>query len=87
MTAQVSREVDGTWFLQVANSESPLLASFDGLETYDFDPDWVLQAHNRSRPEAERPTSAVRLGRDDHERTCPGDVEFTFDNHSHRIAV
>ena len=88
VTAQVAQEVDGTWFLQVADTESPHLAAFDGLETYDVDPDWVLQAHYRSRTEAERPTLAGRLGGDDqHTRNCPGDVEFTLDNHMHRLAV
>lgn len=88
VTAQVAQEVDGTWFLQVADAESPHLAAFEGLETYDVDPNWVFEAHYRSRAEAERPTLAGRLGRDEqHTRSCPGDVEFTLDNHLHRLAV
>lgn len=88
VTARVAQEVDGTWFLQVADSDSPNLAAFAGLETYDVDPGWVVDARYVSRAEADRLTMAGRLGSDKlHQRSSPGDVQLTLGGQEHRLAV
>lgn len=88
VTARVAPEVDGTWFLQVADSDSPNLAAFEGLETYDVDPGWVVDARYRSRAEADRQILTGRLGSDEqHQRSSPGDVEFTLGGQTHCLAV
>lgn len=88
VTAAVAREVDGTWYLQVADTTSPNLAAFAGLEVYDHDPAWVLDAVHRSRPEAERATTAGRLGSDEqHRRDSLGGLEVTLDGRVHHLAV
>lgn len=88
VTARVAREVDGTWFLQVADSHSPHLTAFAGLETYDIDPGWVINATYRSRAETNRATLAGRLGSDEqHHRSSPGDVELTLGGQKHHLAV
>lgn len=88
VSARVGQEVDGTWFLQVADTDSPNLAAFTGLDTYDFDPAWIVDARYRSRPELERTTLAGRLGSSEpHRRNTPGDVEFTVGGQEYRLAV
>lgn len=88
VTARVGREVDGTWFLQVADSNAPNLIAFEGVEAYDIDPHWVIDAQYRSRAEADRSVLAGRLGSDtDHQRSSPGDVVFAVDGHEHSLAA
>lgn len=88
VTAGVARAVDGSWFLQVADTRSPHLAAFAGLETYDVDPAWKVDARYLSRAEADRPTLAGRLGSDDqHARSSPGDVVLSLEGRDHSLAT
>lgn len=88
VSARVAQEVDGTWYLQVSDTKSANLADFDSVETYDYDPAWVVDARYHPRVETDRPTMAGRLGSGDlHRRDSPGDVGFTMLGQQHRLAV
>lgn len=88
VTARVAREVDGTWFLQVADSDSPNLAAFASLERYDIDPGWVIKATYQSRATDNRVTLAGRLGSEQtHQRNSPGDLTMTLGGREHHLAV
>lgn len=88
VTAGVGQEVDGTWYLQVSDTESAALAAFAELETYAYDAAWIIDARYRARPESDRPSLVGRQGSDElHRRDSPAQVEFTLLGEAHCLAV
>lgn len=88
VTAGVGQEVDGTWYLQVSDTESATLAAFAELETFAYDEAWIIDARYRARPETERPSLVGRQGSDAlHQRDSPAEVTFTLLGEEHCLAV
>ncbi|GAA5034547.1 DUF1684 domain-containing protein [Microbacterium fluvii] len=74
--------------LRVWDAASPAIAAFEAIDTYPFDPAWVLEA--RFTPvSAERtvPFEHIRDNGGTRELVVPGDIEFTLDGTDYRLAA
>lgn len=74
--------------LRVWDAESPAIEAFDTIDTYPYDPDWVVEAQF-TPVDADRtvPFEHIRDNGGSRELVVPGDITFTLDGIDHRLAA
>ena len=74
--------------LRVWDAESPAIRAFDHIDTYEYDPEWVIEA--RFTPvDSDRtvPFEHIRDNGGSRELVVPGDITFTLNGVEHRLAA
>lgn len=72
--------------IRLRDAESPVLARFDGIETYDYDPAWRIEA--RLEPyEPPRTLPIPSITGVPEEEVSPGALVFRHDGAEHRLDV
>jgi uncharacterized protein (DUF1684 family) len=72
--------------IRLRDAESPVLAGFDGIETYDFDPRWRVEARFEPYdPPRTLPIPSITGVPED--EPSPGAVVFAHDGAEHRLDV
>lgn len=74
--------------LRVWDAESPAIEAFDSIDTYDYDPDWVIEAQF-TPVDTDRtvPFEHIRDNGGTRELVVPGDITFTLHGVDHRLAA
>ncbi len=74
--------------LRVWDADAPAIRAFDGIDTYDYDPEWVIEAQF-SPVDAGRtvPFEHIRDNGGTRELVVPGDITFTLNGEEHRLAA
>ena len=87
-TGSVIVNEEGIYGLRVWDSQSDDIQNFGGIDTYDFNPDWVVQG--RFLPiEGGKAVGVAHLKDEGNarEKTIPGDIVFTHDGVEYTIAA
>lgn len=74
--------------LRIWDAESPAIRAFDGIDTYEYDPDWVIEAQF-TPVDTDRtvPFEHIRDNGGSRELVVPGDITFTRNGVEHRLAA
>ncbi|MCE7483259.1 MULTISPECIES: DUF1684 domain-containing protein [Microbacterium] len=74
--------------LRVWDAESPAIQAFDRIDTYEYDPDWVIEAQF-TPVDTDRtvPFEHIRDNGGSRELVVPGDITFTRNGVEHRLAA
>lgn len=74
--------------LRVWDAESPAIQAFDRIDTYEYDPDWVIEAQfTPVNTDRTVPFEHIRDNGGSRELVVPGDITFTRDGVEHRLAA
>lgn len=74
--------------LRVWDASSPAINAFDDIDTYDYDPDWVIEAQfTPVGTERTVPFEHIRDNGGTRELVVPGDISFTRDGIEYRLAA
>ncbi|MGA5701489.1 DUF1684 domain-containing protein [Peterkaempfera bronchialis] len=66
--------------LRFWDADAPAIRHFTGIDTFPFDPDWVIEATFTPVPDGRRvPFEHIRDHGDTRELLVPGDIRFTLD--------
>lgn len=72
--------------LRVWDAESEAMANFGGIDTFDYNPDWVVSARFTETPGATMPFEHVKDD-DARELEMPGEISFTKDGVDYSLAA
>lgn len=72
--------------LRVWDAESDAIKNFGGIDAYDYNPDWVVQARFTETPGATMPFEHVKDD-DARELDMPGEITFTKDGAEYTLAA
>ncbi|MCS3843320.1 DUF1684 domain-containing protein [Microbacterium sp. AK031] len=74
--------------LRIWDAESPAIRAFDHIDTYEYDPDWVIEAQF-TPVDTDRtvPFEHIRDNGGSRELVVPGDITFTLGGVEHRLAA
>jgi|GEM_PF-5048471 len=87
-TGKVVREVDGTLYLQVWDSDAPNLKAFKEIATYPYDAAWAVNAEYLLNPDAHRSFEVSRANDTAlHTRNAPVNVHFKWDGSEYSLAA
>lgn len=79
---------DDEYGLRLWDAESPAIRAFDGIDTFDYDPAWVIEA-TFTPVAADRtvPFEHIRDNGGTRDLVVPGDITFTLDGETHTFAA
>ncbi|MDQ0643138.1 DUF1684 domain-containing protein [Microbacterium murale] len=74
--------------LRIWDAESPAIRAFDHIDTYEYDPDWVIEAQF-TPVDTDRtvPFEHIRDNGGSRELVVPGDITFTRNGVDYRLAA
>ena len=78
---------DGSYALRVWDSNSEAIQNFGGIDTFDYDPDWVVHAKFTPLPGATMPFEHVKDEGKTRELEMPGEISFAKDGVEYRLAA
>ena len=78
---------EGTYALRVWDSNSEAIQNFGGIDTFDYDPDWVVQAKFTPLPGTTMPFEHVKDEGKTRDLEMPGEISFEKDGVEYRLAA
>ncbi|MGO2747880.1 DUF1684 domain-containing protein [Microbacterium sp.] len=74
--------------LRVWDAESPAIRAFDSIDTYEYDPEWVIEAQfTPIDTDRTVPFEHIRDNGGTRDLVVPGDITFTRNGIEHRLAA
>jgi uncharacterized protein (DUF1684 family) len=78
---------DGQYALRVWDANSDSIQNFGGIDAFDYNPDWVVEATFTELPGATIPFEHSKDEGETRELEVPGEISFTKDGVDYRLAA
>src|SRR5690554_2032472 len=78
---------DGQYALRVWDANSESIQNFGGIDAFDYDPDWVLNARFTETPGATMPFEHIKDEGNTREIDLPGEISFSKDGVEYSLAA